>query len=75
MVKPPQEKENGIIITLRLNNMTPKSKALAFFKKDETKGIHEYKQAITKSSGKEKSTYKKILPQEEHHLRELKQVK
>jgi hypothetical protein len=55
--------------------MTPKSKALAFFKKDETKGIHEYKKAITKSNGKEKSTYQRILPQEQNHLRELKQVK
>ena len=55
--------------------MTSKSKALAFFKKDETKGIHEYKKAITKSSGKEQKVYKKILPQEEHHLHLLKKVK
>lgn len=55
--------------------MTPKSKALQAFKKDETKGIKEYRSAIKSSSGREKKTYKKILPQEEHHLKELKQVK
>ena len=45
--------------------MSSKGKALAFFKKDEKKGISEYKSAIKRSSGKEKQTYKRILPQEE----------
>jgi rubrerythrin len=44
------------------------------FIKDEKKGIHEYKKAISKSVGEEKRTYKKILPDEEKHLSMLKRV-
>jgi rubrerythrin len=51
-----------------------KSKALEAMKKDEEKGIKEYKQDIKKSKGKEKDTYKKILPDEIKHLKELKQI-
>jgi len=44
------------------------------FKKDEAEGIEEYKKAIKESKGKEKDTYEKILPQEEHHLKEIKSI-
>ena len=44
------------------------------FKKDEKKGIGEYKKAIKESKGKEKKTYKKILPDEKKHLTELKKI-
>jgi len=44
------------------------------FKKDESKGIEEYEKAIKESKGKEKKTYKKILPQEENHLQEINQL-
>jgi len=44
------------------------------FEKDERDGIVNYKKAIVKSKGKEKKTYEKILPQEEHHLREIKDI-
>lgn len=44
------------------------------FEKDEVKGINEYKKAIHESKGKEKATYKKILPQEKKHLKKLKKI-
>ena len=44
------------------------------FEEDEEKGIKEYKGAIRKSEGKEKRTYKRILPQEKHHLALLKKM-
>ena len=44
------------------------------FKKDESKGIKEYKGAIKKSKGREKETYKKILSDEKKHLKALKKI-
>lgn len=54
--------------------MKAKSKALQAMKKDEAKGIKEYQQDIKKSKGKERETYKKILPDEKKHLKELKEI-
>ena len=51
-----------------------KSKALESMKKDEKKGIKEYEKDIKVSKGREKETYKKILPDEKKHLKELKQI-
>jgi rubrerythrin len=54
-----------------------KSKALKrkmSFEKDEREGIKEYKQAINKSKGRERSIYKRILPQEKRHLREIESI-
>jgi rubrerythrin len=44
------------------------------FEKDEKEGISEYKKAIKKSKGRERSIYERILPQEKHHLREIKSI-
>ncbi len=44
------------------------------FVKDERKGIEEYKEAIPKSKGQEKRTYKEILPEEREHLSKLKKI-
>ena len=46
----------------------------ASFAKDEKEGIKGYKQAIKKSTGKEKSTYKSILPEEKKHLAKIKKI-
>jgi len=54
--------------------MKAKSKALQAMKIDESKGIKEYKQDIKKSKGKERETYKEILPDEKKHLKLLKQL-
>jgi len=61
--------------------MNTKDKALSnkrsrvkSFKKDEEKGIKEYEKAINKSKGKEKETYKEILPQEEKHLQKIRKI-
>ena len=58
--------------------MNPHAKALEHrkhtFLKDERKGIKEYKESINKSKGREKSTYKQILPDEQKHLKELKRI-
>ena len=54
--------------------MKAKSKALQAMKIDEIKGIKEYKQDIKKSKGKERETYKEILPDEKKHLKLLKQL-
>lgn len=45
-----------------------------FFEKDERKGIKEYSKALEKAKGKEKKTYKKILPDEKKHLKLLKNI-
>ena len=45
------------------------------FKKDEEKGIEEYKGAIKKSEGKEKNIYKEILQEEEKHLNKINKIK
>ena len=57
--------------------MNTKSKALErvkFFKKDEKEGIEHYKKAIKVAKGKERDTYKKILPQEKKHLQDIKKI-
>ena len=54
--------------------MNSKGKALKAFKIDEKKGISEYKSAIKKTKGQERSLYKKILPDEKKHLHELKEL-
>jgi hypothetical protein len=54
-----------------------KSKALKrkmSFEKDESRGIKEYKHAIKQSKGRERSIYERILPQEKHHLKEIKSI-
>ena len=44
------------------------------FEKDESAGIKEYKRAIRQSKGRERQIYERILPQEEHHLKEIKEI-
>jgi len=44
------------------------------FLKDEAKGITEYEKALQKAKGREKSTYKHILPDEKRHLKEIKKI-
>jgi rubrerythrin len=44
------------------------------FIKDEKEGISAYEKALNKAKGREKKVYKKILPQEKHHLQELKEI-
>lgn len=44
------------------------------FIKDESEGITAYEKALKKVKGKEKQTYKRILPQEKHHLQEIKKI-
>ena len=53
-----------------------KSKALRKkrFEKDEKEGIHEYKKAINESKGRERRTYKSILPEEKEHLSKIKKI-
>ena len=45
------------------------------FEKDEKEGISEYEKAIKESSGKEKSAYKEILPDEKKHLSKISKIK
>lgn len=63
-----------------MTNLEKKKKEMAkkmvrYQLKDEKEGIKEYKEDIQKSSGKEKKVFKKILPQEENHYRELSNIK
>jgi hypothetical protein len=44
------------------------------FEKDEKEGIKEYGRAIKKSHGKERGTYKEILPEEKEHLNKLRKI-
>jgi len=45
------------------------------FQKDEAKGIKEYEEAERKAKGKEKETYKEILPDERKHLKKINNIK
>ena len=51
-----------------------KSQALQAMKKDEKKGIKEYELDIKRSKGKERETYKKILPDEKKHYKLLNKI-
>ena len=42
--------------------------------KDEQTGIKEYGRAIKKTKGKDRKTYKEILPDEKRHARKLKDL-
>ena len=44
------------------------------FIKDESEGITAYEKALKKVKGREKETYKKILPDEKKHLKEIKKI-
>ena len=57
-----------------MNRGTSNGYMVKRFKKDEKKGIKEYQEAEQKSKGREKATYKKILPDEKKHLKELKKI-
>ena len=52
-----------------------KSKALKKkFEKDEREGIHQYETAIKRTKGRERKTYRQILPQEKQHLRKIEKI-
>jgi len=57
-----------------MNRGTSDGCLVKHFEKDESEGIKDYEKAIKKTKGREKQVYKKILPQEKHHLRELKKI-
>lgn len=44
------------------------------FIKDEKEGISAYEKALNKVKGREKETYKKILPDEKKHLKAIKKI-
>ena len=44
------------------------------FIKDEKEGINAYEKALNKVKGREKATYRKILPDERKHLKAIKQI-
>ena len=56
------------------NSKSQALKRKLHFEKDEAEGIRDYRQAIKKSKGKERETYKKILPQERKHLKEVEGI-
>lgn len=58
----------------KLNNKRI-TKLKGTFVADEKKAVKDYARAIKESSGKERATYKHILPDEKEHLSELRKLK